>query len=816
MVSDFLGLIHQKTIEVIRSNVKIEYCLSYPDPYVAQQLLLKIMQKLNDQVTLIPRSKAISLYCLRTFDTLIHLKQRYLVCDIGSDTTSAVEMTIHQSKFWYDIQSVTAPVSFSTVDASFKSYVEKLPWQPSPQIVNTLVDIFTREFKATFTGTQEFDISGTLSKKGIKVDSCKIDAKTLSSFFSPVITSLLHTYTPALERVFLTGAYGAHPLLMTAIHQKNHFVIPPDSPISHGTLYAYQEMNADLPVLVKPVPVYSVEPAIPTHTDVYVGLDFGTTFSGCAYAINKNNKMSEIKEMKDWPRGTQDIQNKVPSALTYKLDKPNDWGYRAKSKHLTNTETLVEYFKLLLLTTPREYSVYEEDMVLRTNHLELKEIVADYLEFLDEHIKARIKKENFSLMDRFTSTLRYSYCIGLPSLCTQESREMIREAAIMAKLITKEDKLWFIREPMAAALCSEHTRFILVDAGGGTVDICGFDLDKINGVPYWKEICDPISGKCGSLFIDTKFKVLLQKYFKENGISVKSEDFKNIVDQFITVQKVQFKLDGRTEFPIKFKLPPTIKVTRRTPGIENGYLIFTHQRLEQEVFAPVVDKVIGMMTKILNEVSASYPILLFGGFGRSSYLLQRISKAFPQHSVSCPRKDDSAVYMGACSFLVNPRLVTERVANQNYSIEVADIYSDRDHQIVSTYKGKAFMSKHINALILGQGQPVVRGMKHKVQVSVEYPKKAVFVIYGSKGPYSRYFTDEHHPLFHTTLTTSHVIKKTPKSIVVPKQGELILYDVILQLTETDLVISIHCISGTWLPITHTLIGQGGWDTRLVK
>lgn len=77
---------------------------------------------------------------------------------------------------------------------------------------------------------------------------------------------------------------------------------------------------------------------------IVLGLDFGTTFTGVAYADSQRPDV--INVIQDWPNhlGKQELSGKVPTKLCYEADGSFLWGAQVgpDAPH----GDVLEYFKL--------------------------------------------------------------------------------------------------------------------------------------------------------------------------------------------------------------------------------------------------------------------------------------------------------------------------------------------------------------------------------------------------------------------------------------------------------------------------------------
>ena len=239
-------------------------------------------------------------------------------------------------------------------------------------------------------------------------------------------------------------------------------------------------------------------------SDLVIGIDFGTTYTGVAYAhslsgitdnlTNRPQTQSELSEItekvfvvKQWP-GVEQFFEKTPTMLTYKQGKVT-WGGRAKA---LDDGIKIQYFKLGLQEGAREHyrsnTANESSTSLLGGFLDnhnwrhpdlanrsAVDYVEDFLRELKEHV---LKEELPRRMPReFLQNEHISYAITVPAIWNDKARDLTKQAAKRAGI--PEDGLVIISEPEAAALYCAITcggisfkpgdRFVVCDAGGGTV-----------------------------------------------------------------------------------------------------------------------------------------------------------------------------------------------------------------------------------------------------------------------------------------------------------------------------------------------------------
>ena len=244
-------------------------------------------------------------------------------------------------------------------------------------------------------------------------------------------------------------------------------------------------------------------PPFESHADLVIGIDFGTTFSGVAYAIttkitpgvfsraDRKKIADNVVVIKSWPNGTS--LEKIPTLLSYKSNPGANasnvtWG--AKVKPLDNPR--IAYFKLGLEQGVEEHyrsrrgstgklqplGGYLNDYNWHHPLLPEKKAVdyaSDYLTAVCDHIMKESLIKHFG--KEFLKNQQISYVLTVPAIWSDKAKDLTKQAAYRAGI--QRRNLVLITEPEAAALycatlCKEvdldvGDRFLICDAGGGTV-----------------------------------------------------------------------------------------------------------------------------------------------------------------------------------------------------------------------------------------------------------------------------------------------------------------------------------------------------------
>ncbi|KAI7884680.1 hypothetical protein K492DRAFT_221324 [Lichtheimia hyalospora FSU 10163] len=400
---------------------------------------------------------------------------------------------------------------------------------------------------------------------------------------------------------------------------------------------------------------------------VVIAYDFGTTYSGAAYAFTHTSP-PEVFDVLKWPHKGSNYFPKVPTTLVYRRDNQSmvDWGHGAKrtmiKPYAGKHNVQVSNFKLLL-----------------DENLELQ-VVSDYLRALHQHTLQEITR-GFA-KNYHPDTFRY--CLTVPALWSDKAKHTMRQAAVLAGLVQPSDpsdRLVLISEPEAAALYCEQTmdaalqpgdRTMVCDAGGGTCDLIVFEMSETQRLC---EVTKGIGESCGSVFLDERYRTWLIQTLGQDIIDqLPPREMNDLMDQFIDVIKPEF--DGFEDHYVT--LPRSVPLDQLPPAaheqdgcLDEGTIKLPAQVLKQDIFDPVVDNLslIRQQYDQIPDGRLTY-LMLVGGFGSSNYLYQRIQETFTEFDkvVSPAERAALAVVRGAALYGLNPQRIQARVSRRTYGI----------------------------------------------------------------------------------------------------------------------------------------------------
>ncbi|KAG0075056.1 hypothetical protein BGZ90_010237 [Linnemannia elongata] len=410
---------------------------------------------------------------------------------------------------------------------------------------------------------------------------------------------------------------------------------------------------------------------------VLVSIDFGTTFSGCAYAYIPQDKIPKL--ISEWPNQTM-YYAKTPTVSLYKKNKGkyemSAWGGGSKLKKGMQKP---EYIHLYKFKTHLDETA---DLPPWKSPITVPDAIADYLKAFHEYAAGEIEQQ---LGKRYTRE-RFRYCLTVPAMWSDKAKGVMRRAAIQAGLINKndkEDRLMLVSEPEAAALycersCNEYDlkhgdRFLICDAGGGTVDLIVYDIAESAEGRNLSEVTKGHGATCGSMLIDLNFGNLLIKKFTMQGAKIQDDvTIPNLVEKFAFALKPLF--NGKDDLHLELPWNSFFKSIKdpEAIGIDEDTMTFTAAELKEFVFDPVVTKVLELIRDQLDQARNCSAIFMVGGFGSSTYLLDCVKRAYGHkvRLISAPNRPEIAVVFGAVYAGLNPRKVTARATRRCYGVGV--------------------------------------------------------------------------------------------------------------------------------------------------
>ncbi|RIB14143.1 hypothetical protein C2G38_2248436 [Gigaspora rosea] len=417
---------------------------------------------------------------------------------------------------------------------------------------------------------------------------------------------------------------------------------------------------------------------------VVCAIDFGTTYSGFAYAHIAN---SETITNETWPGQIGPLKTNTVLQYDANFQKVESWGFPALaqrySRRRNNNSRPVELFKLHLI------GMSEDQKPTLPEGLNYKKAITDYL----------------CKLEFFKNVL---IILTVPVEFSENKKGIMKQCAYNAGLIktVSSSNLKLITEPEAAAIycmrsLKEFSRTeVGIDIGGGTVDLTIRNLLPGNKLG---EITEQTGDCCGGSFVDKEFiNFLTRKVGKYSMSSLKESNYgllQYMVQEFCRSAKIPFtgeKKDFKTfELDLE-ELCPVLK--NYVDDTAKKYLEELEWVIEIEfddvkgMFDPVIGRIIRLIRGQLDACKNCNAMFLVGGFSESKYLRKRIKEEFKEKVpiISSPDKPIAAIVRGALLYGLDTAVVKSRVLRYTYGIRSLPDWQPGDPVNRRTPDGKIY------------------------------------------------------------------------------------------------------------------------------
>ncbi|CAH0056992.1 unnamed protein product [Clonostachys solani] len=413
------------------------------------------------------------------------------------------------------------------------------------------------------------------------------------------------------------------------------------------------------------------------------------------------------------------------------LDDDDDrfrWGYQVHElwslpeTHSDDTYRPLSRFKLLLDNNPTTESVREQ---LSTTLTELRrrrilsdkplQVIADFLTHLLRHTQDQLRSEGYD------DTYSKEIVLCVPAIWTQKACRDMQSCMALAMERAQFDgvdvrqnsieNLFIVSEPEAAAayvLSTVRTLqcggvFVLLDAGGGTVDANTYEISNVAPLRLSEEVVPPGGGLHGSSFLNESFRAYLhhlldsETYLERDG---RTETINGIIEELM-INRFEYRIKrsfGILEVPGHRKFPVSGLRDNAEKGFKRGLINISGRKIKDmflERFRGIDNIMMGQITAAIERGRTN--VVLIGGFSASAslkkYLEMRLKHFNDNNRCSikliCPANDMkivNAVASGAVLRALNKSQGPKREARSSYGILRAEPFGEHEeHKDLSPY-----------------------------------------------------------------------------------------------------------------------------------
>ncbi|KAK0212140.1 hypothetical protein DFS33DRAFT_1389252 [Desarmillaria ectypa] len=433
-----------------------------------------------------------------------------------------------------------------------------------------------------------------------------------------------------------------------------------------------------------------------------LAFDLGTTYSGISYSVLDPSIPPTIQPVTRYPSLEGTGSNaKIPTVICYDQNgQMRAAGAEAMSENVNDKiqeEGWVRCEKFKLHLRPPAKDAKSDNINQAISSLppgkDVLMLFADFYAYLFQCAKTFIQQTHPSGVT-FWSSIEDSieFILSHPNGWEGGQQEQMREAVVQGGLVSddaKNTRVHFVTEGEASLhFCiqkglSSHVKegegIIIVDAGGGTVDISSYTSTSTEGAGKYsfQEIAAPFCDFTGSIFVTERARTHIDGKLKGSKFY---DDVGHIVECFDKSTKLRFKDPEEPSF-VKFG-----GLRDRDPmrDIRSGQL-----KLKGTDVATFFEPSVTSITNAIDAQRAASKrpvsaVFLVGGFAASDWLFLKIQNHTNMLGLTLARPDshvNKAVADGAVSFHLD-HAVTARISKCNYGVRTYTGYDRLDEEHV--------------------------------------------------------------------------------------------------------------------------------------
>ncbi|KAI4195899.1 MAG: hypothetical protein LQ348_002395 [Seirophora lacunosa] len=250
---------------------------------------------------------------------------------------------------------------------------------------------------------------------------------------------------------------------------------------------------------------------------IIMAVDFGTTYSGLAWAQTRKVLTIQLTPVIQWPDATSGglegaTSDKVPTEIQYD-ENGFKWGFQIGEfgkRHQWLDPSQSRGFSILATRYP------DPNAAPLASALGPEQLVKDYLTALRCHAERVLRHK---LPESALESTPIEFVITVPAVWSDGAQASTRRCAELAGMGVGSS-LHIITEPEAAAMYALDAMdphnikvgdtFVLCDAGGGTVDLISYKVSALKPTLRIAEAAPGSGSLCGSTILNRSFHDFLQ------------------------------------------------------------------------------------------------------------------------------------------------------------------------------------------------------------------------------------------------------------------------------------------------------------------
>ena len=317
--------------------------------------------------------------------------------------------------------------------------------------------------------------------------------------------------------------------------------------------------------------------------------------------------------------------------------------------------------------------------------------------------------------------------------------------------------------------------YIIVDCGGGTVDVVAHEVtvskDKEVSI---EEIFPPHGSSCGGFGVNREFEELLRilsnlslENLKEVKLKFPKQWDKIIYSSFETGKTytdpssryettVEIKGRVRSYFEEKSgkKMEQLVKDCQdfKLEWDDDSDGLVLPYRTMSSLFQPIISRIHQVIKTVLNKCSSINEIVLVGGFAANNLLLREIKSLFPTKSVRKGNEPHLAVLKGAVWYGMNRKVIRSRKMPLSIGLETCVAFNNGIHNNKRkiTIDGKDYCKVFLPCVEIDKN--VTQDEKfEQIFKPLNTGSTCSIVLYGSQSRSVVYVTSNEYPIAHIII-----------------------------------------------------------------
>ncbi|XP_052814768.1 heat shock 70 kDa protein 12A-like [Mya arenaria] len=484
---------------------------------------------------------------------------------------------------------------------------------------------------------------------------------------------------------------------------------------------------------------------------VVAAIDFGSTYSGYAFQFRGSDKICSLSTFSG-----STVTYKAPTVILFDKDKNfNSFGYQAENKYAELAEEgnhvgwrYFRCFKMELYRSKEQRKLRAASTVKDDQGQKMKivDVFGGAIKYLKDELMGELLTHapNFEEKD-------VKWLITVPAIWDDAAKQIMFKAAEKAGISPAH----FVFEPEAAAIFCKNEyetaddprqkdifkancNFILIDLGGGTVDVTAH---KVNDDGTLDALMPPSGGPWGGNNVNRKFFELLENIF---GAEVFRRFSAEEMDERLELERsfeVKKRLDGQFSIKLPARLIELAGVTQIQESQHAPKVTFRKDKLfinastVLDIFEETIEQTIVHVSEQLQKADLQNvsTIVLVGGFAESKILQQMMKSRFDPniYMLVIPQAPELAVLKGAVLYGLDESVIRSHRMPYTVGIDSSVPFEEGIHpEQRRNFQNGSYKCTDIFKVFIKRGERIQPDLESATyEVRATNPEEAVIELY---------------------------------------------------------------------------------------